>query len=54
VCLNNMDRRFNGLQSYVTQDKIYCIYIAPNEEMVREHASRAGFGEQRIRGEVGH
>ena len=31
------------VQSFVTDDKIYCIYIAPNEEMVREHASRGGF-----------
>jgi hypothetical protein len=29
--------------SYVTQDKIYCVYIAPNEEMVREHAEKGGF-----------
>jgi len=31
------------LQSYVTDNKIYCIYIAPNEEMVREHARQGGF-----------
>lgn len=30
-------------QSYVTGDKIYCVYIAPNEEMVREHAQKGGF-----------
>ena len=30
-------------QSYVTGDKIYCVYIAPNEELVREHATRGGF-----------
>lgn len=30
-------------ESYVTGDKIYCVYIAPNEEMVREHAKRGGF-----------
>lgn len=29
--------------SYVTADKIYCVYIAPNEELVREHARRGGF-----------
>jgi hypothetical protein len=28
---------------YVTGDKIYCVYIAPNEEMVREHARKGGF-----------
>ena len=31
------------VHSYVTTDKIYCIYNAPNEEMVREHASKGGF-----------
>ncbi len=29
--------------SYVAADKIYCVYIAPNEELVREHATRGGF-----------
>ena len=31
------------VQSYVTDDKIYCVYIAPNEAMVREHAKQGGF-----------
>jgi hypothetical protein len=31
------------VQSYVTDNKLYCIYIAPNEEMVHEHARRGGF-----------
>jgi hypothetical protein len=31
------------LQSYVTGDKIYCVYIAPNEELIREHARQGGF-----------
>ena len=31
------------VQSYVTGDKIYCVYIAPNEELVREHARQGGF-----------
>ena len=31
------------LHSYVTADKIYCVYIAPNEAMVREHAQQGGF-----------
>ena len=31
------------VHSYVTDNKIYCIYIAPNEDMVREHAKRGGF-----------
>jgi hypothetical protein len=31
------------VQSYVTDDKIYCVYIAPNEQMIREHAAQGGF-----------
>ncbi|HLO81187.1 MAG TPA: DUF4242 domain-containing protein [Chitinophagaceae bacterium] len=34
--------------SYVTTDKIFCVYIAPNEEMLREHASKGGFPVNRI------
>ena len=34
--------------SYVTGDKIYCVYIAPNEALVREHASRGGFPANRV------
>jgi len=41
--LRNMGPQIQWLQSYVTGDKIYCIYIAPNEEMVREHARQGGF-----------
>jgi Nickel responsive protein SCO4226-like len=41
--LNNMGPTIQWLHSYVTQDKIYCVYIAPNEEMVREHARQGGF-----------
>ena len=36
------------VQSYVTNDKIYCIYIAPNEDAVREHATRGGFPANKI------
>ena len=36
------------VQSFVTNDKIYCIYIAPNEEAVREHAKKGGFPANRI------
>jgi hypothetical protein len=32
-----------GVHSYVTDDKIYCVYRAPNEEIIREHATRGGF-----------
>jgi hypothetical protein len=41
--LEAMGPRIQWVQSYVTDDKIYCVYIAPDEAMVREHASRGGF-----------
>ena len=41
--LGKMGPRIQWVQSYVTADKIYCIYNAPNEEMVREHARLGGF-----------
>jgi hypothetical protein len=41
--LSNMGPQIQWVHSYVTDDKIYCVYIAPNEEMVREHASQGGF-----------
>ena len=41
--LRNLGPQIQWLQSYVTENKIYCVYIAPNEEMVREHAKQGGF-----------
>ena len=41
--LSNLGPSIQWLQSYVTDDKIYCVYIAPNEEIVREHAQQGGF-----------
>jgi len=41
--LREMGSEIQWLQSYVTDDKLYCIYIAPNEVMVREHAKQGGF-----------
>ncbi len=41
--LSELGPQIQWIQSFVTGDKIYCIYIAPNEEMVREHATRGGF-----------
>ena len=41
--LNSMGPQIQWVHSYVTADKIYCIYNAPNEEMVREHAQKGGF-----------
>jgi hypothetical protein len=41
--LNEMGPQIQWVQSYVTENKLYCVYIAPNEEMVREHARLGGF-----------
>ena len=41
--LNEMGPQIQWVQSYVTEDKIYCVYIAPNAETVREHARKGGF-----------
>ena len=41
--LREMGPQIQWVESYVTADKIYCIYIAPNEDAVREHATRGGF-----------
>ena len=41
--LRELGPEVQWLQSYVTADKIYCVYIAPNEELVREHARQGGF-----------
>lgn len=46
--LQKMGPQIQWLQSYVTGDKIYCVYIAPNEEMIREHASQGGFPANRV------
>ena len=46
--LRNLGPQIQWLHSYVTGDKIYCIYIAPNEEMIREHAQQGGFPANRI------
>jgi hypothetical protein len=46
--VNALGPRIQWVHSYVTADRIYCIYIAPNEEMIREHASRGGFPANRI------
>ena len=46
--LKELGPEIQWLESYVTDDKIYCVYIAPNEELIREHASRGGFPANRI------
>jgi hypothetical protein len=51
--LQSMGPSIQWLHSYVTGDKIYCVYIAPNEGAVREHASRGGFPANRVSEVVG-
>jgi hypothetical protein len=46
--LQKLGPQIQWVHSYVTDDKIYCVYSAPNEEMVREHASQGGFPANRI------
>ena len=46
--LNNLGPQIQWIESYVTDDKIYCIYRAPNEAMVREHAAQGGFPANRV------
>jgi uncharacterized protein DUF4242 len=41
--LSSLGPQIQWVQSYVTKDKIYCVYNAPNEEMVRRHAKEGGF-----------
>jgi hypothetical protein len=51
--LQQMGPRVQWLHSYVVSDKIYCVYIAVNEEAVREHARQGGFPANRV-SEVKH
>jgi hypothetical protein len=46
--LKRLGPEIQWVESFVTDDKVYCIYIAPNEEMVREHARQGGFPANRI------
>ncbi|HUY81429.1 MAG TPA: DUF4242 domain-containing protein [Acidobacteriaceae bacterium] len=46
--LSNLGPSIQWIHSYVTQDKIYCIYIAPDEDLVREHATQGGFPANRV------
>jgi hypothetical protein len=41
--LNELGSQIQWVQSYVTDNKLYCVYIAPNEELVHEHARMGGF-----------
>jgi hypothetical protein len=46
--IKGMGPEIQWLQSYVTGDKIYCVYLAPDESAIREHAKRGGFPANRI------
>ncbi len=46
--LKNMGPQIQWVQSYVSDDKVYCVYISPNEEMIRQHAQEGGFPANRI------
>jgi hypothetical protein len=46
--LKKLGPQIQWVHSYVTDNKIYCVYIAPNEEMVREHARQGGFPANKV------
>lgn len=46
--LRDMGPQIQWVHSYVTDDKIYCVYVAPDEDAVREHARQGGFPANRI------
>ncbi|HYP25662.1 MAG TPA: DUF4242 domain-containing protein [Blastocatellia bacterium] len=46
--LRNLGPDIQWIHSYVTDDKIYCVYLAPSEELIKEHARQGGFPANRI------
>lgn len=46
--LEGLGPQVQWVQSYVTGDKVYCVYLSPNEELIREHARQGGFPADRI------
>jgi hypothetical protein len=46
--LKEMGRQIQWLHSYVTEDKVYCVYLAPDEDSIREHARRVGIPADRV------
>ena len=46
--LNELGPQIQWVQSYVTDNKIYCVYVAPDAEAIREHAKRGGFPANKI------
>jgi hypothetical protein len=48
LTLKEMGPQIQWLHSYVTEDKVYCVYLAPDENSIREHARRAGLPADRV------
>ena len=48
AALGELGLKIQWIQSYVTDNKVYCVYLAPDEEMIREHARRAGLPADRV------
>ena len=48
AALGELGSRIQWMHSYVTDNKVYCVYLAPDEEVIREHARRAGLPADRI------
>jgi hypothetical protein len=46
--VRNLGPQIQWVESFITDDKIYCVYIAPNEQMIREHAQQGGFPANRV------
>jgi len=46
--LKDMGPQIQWLHSYVTEDKVYCVYLAPDEDCIREHARRVGIPADRV------
>jgi hypothetical protein len=46
--LKNLGPQIQWVESYVTDDKIYCVYLAPNEALIKEHAKQGGFPANRV------
>lgn len=47
--LQSLGPRIQWIESYVTDDKIFCVYLAPNEDLIRRHATEGGFPANSIR-----
>ena len=48
AALNELGSKIQWIHSYVTDNKVYCVYLAPDEELIREHARRTGLPANRI------